>query len=230
MERLHDMNTVLFDMDGTLLDTLDDLTASVNFALGRAGLPLVTRAQTAQAAGYASVVLMDRLSGHAFSTESAEFKRMWTDFLEHYNAHHSDNTKPYAGIMELLEQLAQRGYRMGVVSNKIHRDTDELREQWFGDSIKLAIGVTDALPKKPAPDMVFAALEALGAQASEAVYVGDSEPDVQIAKNAGCTGVAVTWGFRTREVLEEQGPDYIIDAPQELLDVLDALEQERGGR
>lgn len=216
------MNTVLFDMDGTLLDTLEDLTSSVNYALGKAGLPSVTQDEARLACGYASIVLMDRLSGHAFSTESSEFKAMWTDFVEHYSLHHSDSTKPYDGVTELLAGLRQRGFKIGIVSNKVHKDTDELRELWFSEWIPVAVGFTQDVPKKPAPDMVYAALSKLGSAPQETYYVGDSEPDCQIARNAGCRSVAVTWGFRSRGTLEEQTPDYIIDSPHELLDIIDA--------
>ncbi len=218
------IDTVLFDMDGTLLDTIEDLHASVSYALERAGLPPVTQDETRLAAGYASVVLIDKLTGHRFDTGSLEFKRVWSDFMEHYGVHHSDRTKPYEGMPELLEGLKSRGVKMAVVSNKAHRDTEALRQQWFSDYIPVAVGFTDELPKKPAPDMVYAALKELESTPQRSLYVGDSEPDCQIAKNSGCTGVAVTWGFRTRETLEGQHPDYIIDFPADLLSVVDSLQ------
>ena len=217
------MKAVLFDMDGTLLDTLGDLHASVNFALGEMGLEPVTRDMTRIAAGYGSVVLMDDLSGHAWPTDSPEFARLLDTFASHYNAHHADATAPYDGICDLLEALCERGAKMAVVSNKLHRDTDELRELYFGKWIPLAIGRSDEVPAKPAPDMVMAACDRLGIGVGDVVYVGDSEPDVQTAVNAGCVSVGCTWGFRDREVLAAEGADYIIDDPVELLDVLEEL-------
>jgi len=223
------VDTVLFDMDGTLLNTLEDLNASVNYALRKAGLPAVSADETRLAAGYASIVLIDRLSKHAYPTDSPEFKAVWSSFVEHYSEHSNDTTKPYEGMLQLLAQLSERGIKMGVVSNKIHADTDALRQKWFADYIPLALGFSEAYPKKPAPDMVFAALEQLGSTPEHTLYVGDSDPDVQIARNSGCTSVAVTWGFRDRETLEEFGPDYLIDHPLELVDIVDGFAQAADG-
>ena len=217
------MKTVLFDMDGTLLDTLEDLSASANYALAQAGLEPVTKSQVREAAGYASVVLMDTLSGHCFDVESESFKNLWMCFLDHYNEHHGDTTRPYPGILELLGRLKKAGVRMAVVSNKRHEDTEQLRLEWFADYVPVAVGFTPERPRKPAPDMLFAALDLLGDDIVDTVYVGDSQPDVQIAQNAGCASIAVTWGFRTRSVLEAENPDFIVDTPQELYSVLQTL-------
>ncbi len=215
-------DTVLFDMDGTLLYTLDDLGASVNYALARAGLPQASADEVRLAAGYGSIVLIELLTHHAYATDSPEFKQVFADFNAHYEAHRDDTTRPYDGVMELLAALKERGVKMAVVSNKIARDTEALRQKWFADHISVAVGRTDDVPPKPAPDMAFAALEALSSSADCALYVGDSEPDAQVAKASGCTGVSVTWGFRTRETLEAQQPAHIIDAPAELLSIVDA--------
>ena len=217
------MDTVLFDMDGTLLDTIDDLNASVNYALREAGLPEVSRDETRLAAGYGSIVLIEKVTHGAYETGSAEFQRVFDAFTEHYNAHHNDSTRPYDGIMELLDALKARGFKMAVVSNKAQRDTEQLRELFFADYIPYAIGRTDGRPPKPAPDMALAALELLGSTASQAFYVGDSEPDAQIAKNAGCVGVSCLWGFRSRETLEAQQPAYLIEHPRQLVDIVDSL-------
>ncbi len=215
-------DTILFDMDGTLLYTLDDLGASVNYALGRAGLPLASADEVREAAGYGSIVLIELLTHHAYPTKSPEFERVFADFNAHYEAHRDDTTRPYDGVMELLAALKERQVKMAVVSNKIARDTEALRQKWFADYISVAVGRTDDVPPKPAPDMALAALEALGSSADRALYVGDSEPDAQVAKASGCTGVSVTWGFRTRETLEAQQPAHIIDTPAELLPIVDA--------
>lgn len=213
-------DTVLFDMDGTLLDTLDDLHASVNHALSACGLPQVTRDQTRIAAGYGSIVLMDELSGHAHPTDSPEFRHLLDVFAEHYNAHHDDATRPYDGIAELLAALKGRGVKMAIVSNKAQRDAEQLRALWFADSIGLAIGRVDEVPAKPAPDMAEKALRLLGSTRETALYLGDSEPDAQTARNVGCTGVCCTWGFRSRGTLEAQHPDFIIDEPAQLLGIV----------
>lgn len=217
------MEAVLFDMDGTLLDTLADLDTSVNYALARFGLPGVAADETRQAAGYGSVVLMDELSHHAYPTDSEEFGRLLSCFAAHYNAHHDDATAPYEGVLELLEGLSRRGAKMAVVSNKIHKDTVELNELYFARYIPVAVGRNDEMAPKPAPDMALAACERLDVAPERAFYVGDSEPDVQVAKNAGCASVGCTWGFRSREVLAAEKPDYLVDDPRDLLALYDEL-------
>ena len=134
------VDTILFDMDGTLLDTLDDLHASVNYALGRAGLPLVTFDETREAAGYGSIVLIELLTKHAFATGSPEFQRVFDDFNAHYKEHCNDRTQPYPGVLELLAGLGERGLKMAIVSNKVQPETEALRELWFSDFIPVAVG------------------------------------------------------------------------------------------
>lgn len=216
------MDTVLFDMDGTLLATLDDLNASVNHALKKAGLPTVTVDETRQAAGYGSIVLIEEQTKHAFPTDSPEFKQVFDDFSAHYNANHDVLTRPYDGIIELLAALKERGFKMAIVSNKAQKDTEELRQLYFADYIDIAVGRTDDVAPKPAPDMAFIALEKLGSTPDQAYYVGDSEPDAQVAKNSGCVGVSCLWGFRSRETLERQNPDHFIDKPSDLLAIIDS--------
>lgn len=216
------MDTVLFDMDGTLLDTLGDLLTSSNYAIERAGLQPVTLEQVRKAAGYGLTTLLDDLTGHAFAVESPEFKRMFDEFQGHYAVHCNDTTAPYPGIMELLAGLKERGVKMAVVSNKAHEATDALRRRWFTEYMDVAVGLTPRLPKKPAPDMALYALERLGSTPAHAYYVGDSEPDAQIAHNAGCVGVSVLWGFRDRATLQAQNPAHLIERPAELLALVDA--------
>lgn len=212
-------------MDGTLLDTLQDLQASVNYALQQSDLPLVTLDETREAAGYGSIVLIERLSKHTFPTDSPRFKRVFDDFNAHYSAHSNDNTKPYPGIMEMLAALKERGFKMAVVSNKIQPETEALRERWFADFIPYAVGRVDGVPPKPDPTMAMQALELLGSGPDQAYFLGDSQPDVRTGRNAGCTSVACTWGFRDFAVLEEEYPDFLIDAPAELIDIVDASRQ-----
>lgn len=217
------MDTVLFDMDGTLLDTIDDINASVNYALEQAGLPAVSRDETRRAAGYGAIALIRTLSHEAFPVESEQFKCVYDAYAAHYRAHSNDRTRPYDGIMELLAGLKERGYKMAVVSNKGQDDVELLRQLYFADYLSCAVGRTDDRPPKPAPDMAYAALELLGGRAEQAFYVGDSEPDAQIAKNAGCVGVSCLWGFRSRETLLAQHPAYLIERPAELLGIVDEL-------
>lgn len=216
------MDTILFDMDGTLLDTLDDLQASVNYALKRAGLPLVTLDETREAAGYGSIVLIELLTKHAFVTGSPEFQRVFDDFNAHYKEHCNDKTHPYEGVLELLAGLKEHGFSMAVVSNKVQPETEALRQLWFADYISVAVGRTPDTPPKPDPAMALRALELLGRTPQDACFVGDSQPDVRTGKNAGCMSVGCTWGFRDYVTLEEEHPDFIIDSPLELLDIIDA--------
>lgn len=216
------MDTILFDMDGTLLDTLDDLHTSVNYALEQSGLPLVTLDETREAAGYGSIVLIEMLTKHTFVTGSPEFQRVFDDFNTHYKAHCNDATRPYDGIMELLPALAERGLKMAIVSNKVQPETEALRKLWFADFIPVAVGRVEGIAPKPDPAMAFKALELLGSCPKDAWFVGDSQPDVRTGKNAGCMSVGCTWGFRDFATLEEEYPDFIIDSPFELLDIVDA--------
>ncbi len=216
------MDTILFDMDGTLLDTLEDLHVSVNYALERSGLPCVTFDETREAAGYGSIVLIELLTKHAFVTGSPEFQRVFDDFNGHYKEHCNDVTHPYSGVMELLAALKERGLKMAIVSNKVQPETEALRELWFADFIPVAVGRVDGIAPKPDPAMANKALELLGSQPQDAWFVGDSQPDVRTGKNAGCTSVGCTWGFRDYATLEEERPDFIIDNPLELLDIIDA--------
>lgn len=216
------MDTVLFDMDGTLLNSLDDLYDSVNYALERSGLPLVTHDETREAAGYGSIVLIELLTKHAFETGSPEFQRVFDDFNAHYKEHCNDKTRPYPGIMELLAGLKERGLKMAVVSNKVQPETEALRKLWFADYIPVAIGRVDGIAPKPDPAMAFAALDLLGSSAADACFVGDSQPDVRTGKNAGCKSVGCTWGFRDFATIKNEHPDFIIGEPGELLDIIDA--------
>lgn len=209
-------------MDGTLLDTLDDLHASVNYALEQSSLPLVTLDETREAAGYGSIVLIEMLTKHTFVTGSPEFQRVFDDFNAHYKAHCNDATRPYPGIMDMLAGLKERGLKMAIVSNKVQPETEALRELWFADFIPVAVGRVEGIAPKPDPAMAFKALELLDSRPKDAWFVGDSQPDVRTGKNARCTSVGCTWGFRDFATLEEEYPDFIIDSPLELLDIVDA--------
>jgi phosphoglycolate phosphatase len=217
------VDTVLFDMDGTLLDTIDDLHASINYALDRSGLALITRDEARLAAGYGSVVLTEMITKHAFETDSAQFQRVFEDFSNYYSKHCNDNTRPYPGILDLLAVLKKRGIKMAVVSNKVQPETEALRKLWFGEYISLAVGRTDQIPPKPDPTMALSAIEALRTTVEDSLFIGDSQPDVQTGKNTGCVSVGCTWGFRSREVLEAESADYIIDRPLELISILDEI-------
>jgi phosphoglycolate phosphatase len=149
-----------------------------------------------------------------------QYEKCLADFRFHYSKNMQNKTTAYDGIMELLGRLAKENFKIAIVSNKFDTAVKELNQIYFKEYIKLAIGETKDVLKKPAPDMLFKAIEQLGSTVHETMYIGDSEVDVKTAKNSGVTSIGVTWGFRNREVLEQEGPDYIIDRPEELLKIV----------
>ena len=204
--------TYLFDMDGTLLDTLDDLTAAANHTLAQYGYPQRTREEVRRGLGSGAVRLMAAMLPQGEDTP--EFAAIMQDYKAWYQAHTCVLTRPYPGVPELLERLTRQGCRVAIVSNKPHGAACELAEKFFPGVP--TFGESPATPRKPAPDMVFHALTALGAEKDTAVYVGDSEVDVQTARNAGLPLIAVSWGFRGREALARAGAATIVDAAAEI--------------
>ena len=218
MNRIH---TVVFDMDGTVLDTLDDLTASVNHVLGRYGLPARTREDYRRFFGSGIRYALRQAVPPEVSEERID--EMLPIFKAHYDQHCLDRTRPYPGILELMEALKARGCRMAIVSNKIDSAVKELNARFFSDYVSVAIGEKPGVRRKPAPDMVLAALEELGATRAEAVYVGDSEVDLQTARNADLPCVAVLWGFRDRAFLAENGAGTFAETPMDVAAILPSL-------
>lgn len=198
-------NTILFDLDGTLLDTLTDLTASVNYALSRVGLPARSRDEVRAFLGDGYKVLMEKACGGADSAEALKY------FTEYYAVHLEDNTAPYPGVTDALAALAAKGRKMAVVSNKGYDAVQVLCGRFFAPHVTLYYGVSDTLKKKPAPDMLLAAMRDLHSEADDCVMVGDGEPDIAMARAAGIDIVSVTWGFRTREQLEKAGGKVFLD-------------------
>ncbi len=210
-------HTYIFDLDGTLLDTLTDLAASCNYALRTHGMPEHSIDDVRRFVGNGVRLLMERAvpggAGHP------DFEATFATFREHYMQHSLDTTRPYPGIPEVLAELKKRGCRLAVVSNKMMAATVELCRHFFPDTIEVAIGENDAagIRKKPAPDTVFAALKELGVEKDGAVYVGDSDVDFKTSVNAGIPCVSVLWGFRDSDFLIQHGAKTFISAPSELL-------------
>ena len=209
---------VVFDLDGMLLDTLEDLRSSVNHALRLHGFPERTyeEIRTFVGNGVRNLMLKAVPGGEA----EPAFEEVFADFRSHYAVHWRELTAPYAGVMPLVEELRRRGVKLAVVSNKSDAEVKNLCAEFFGEAMACVRGEVPGVPRKPEPDSVLLALKALGVPRSEALYVGDSEVDVRTARNAGLDCVAVTWGFRTREELEEDGADTFIDTPAELLEMI----------
>ena len=221
-------STYIFDLDGTLLDTLGDLAASVNFALREHGMPEHSIDDVRSFVGNGVRLLMERAIPDG--ADNPDFEATFATFRQYYMAHSLDTTRPYDGVPEALRELRNRGCQLAVVSNKMRKATEELCRHFFPDTIEVAIGEDEAagIQKKPAPDTVFAALEALeslgeprdslGSPRDYAVYVGDSDVDVETAHNAGIPCISVLWGFRDKDFLIQHGAKAFISAPQELLD------------
>lgn len=212
------VNTVIFDLDGTLLNTLDDLADSVNYALGKFGFPERSLEEIKSFVGNGVRNLMQLSTPGGF--DNPQFENCLETFREHYSQNMNNKTRPYDGIMELLAKLDSENYKLAIVSNKFDRAVKELAGEFFGGYIRVAIGESGIMRKKPEPDCVFEALKELGAETSEAICVGDSEVDVKTARNAGLPCIGVTWGFRSRGLLEASGADHVIDSPLELLELL----------
>lgn len=210
--------TVIFDLDGTLLNTLEDLTDSVNFALKACDMPLRTIEDVRCFVGNGVRNLMIKAvpDGEA----NPRFKEAFSVFKEYYGEHCNDKTGPYDGVLELMAELKKKGYVMGIVSNKIDSAVKELNSKYFSEYIDVAIGEREGVQRKPAPDTVYAALKELGKEKDTAVYIGDSEVDLATAKNAGIPCVSVLWGFRDKELLQAQGADMFAVSPVDVLSYL----------
>ena len=216
-------NAIIFDLDGTLLNTLDDLAAAVNFALGTCGYPERTTDEVRRFVGNGVVKLIERAAPADIGREAWE--TCFRQFRTYYLAHLTDHTAPYAGVLPLLDCLRARGVKTAVVSNKLHQGVVDLCADFFGDRLDACFGVNEECERKPAPLTTLRAMEALGVTAEETLYVGDSEVDVQTAANAGLRCVGVTWGFRSREELERAGAWKVIDAPETLCAIVDSGQQ-----
>ncbi len=204
---------IVFDMDGTVLDTLDELTKSLNYVFARHGLPALTQDAIRPCLGFGYDGFIDKAAPDA--PESLR-RTMTEKFIAYYSAHCQTTTFPYAGIPQVLGRLKAAGYHMAIVSNKGQGAVSELHDEYFKDYVDFSLGETPMYRKKPAPDMVWEALKRLGCAKDDAIYVGDSEVDKETADNAGLDAALVTWGFRDRDFLESLQPTYLIDTREEL--------------
>ena len=209
-------NTVIFDLDGTLLDTLEDLTDAVNFALEKHGFTTHSIDEVKSFVGVKRLMELAIPGG----LESLAFEETFEDFKEYYLEHCHEKTKPYADIIELLKQLKEDGIKTAIVSNKMDSAVKELRDFYFDGLIEVAIGESEHVRKKPAPDTLLEAVKQLGAEVKDCIYVGDSEVDIVTAKNADMTCISCLWGFRDERCLKENGATYIIDEPLNVIKLL----------
>ena len=213
-------NVFIFDLDGTLLNTLQDLANSVNYALRQYGMPTHSIDDIRRFVGNGVRLLMERAVPNG--TQNPQFEEVFAAFRAYYMQHSLDTTRPYDGIVETIHELKQRGCRLAVVSNKMMAATQELVAHFFPE-IEVAIGEHEAagIRKKPAPDTVFEALRQLGlvvgGENADTVYVGDSDVDIATARNSGLPCISVLWGFRDQDFLSQHGATTFVSHPQELL-------------
>lgn len=212
-------DTVIFDLDGTLLNTLEDLADSTNYAMRAFGLKERSINEVRNFVGNGVDVLIERAVEGAITKEQ-ELECLDV-FKQHYSKNMDNKTKPYDGIIDVIKELLKRGYHIAIVSNKFDAAVKGLNVDYFEGLFPVAIGASDTVAKKPAPDSVIKALQELHSDKERAVYVGDSDVDIMTARNSGLPCISVTWGFRDEELQRSMGTDYIIHKPEELLDVLD---------
>ena len=214
---------LIFDLDGTILNTLDDLADSTNYALRKHGLPERTLTEVRAFVGNGIGKLIER----AVPEDCSETvrKSVLESFSAHYKKHSADKTRPYDGILEVLRELKGLGYQMAIVSNKADPAVHTLCEHYFPEIFTFVTGEQEGIGRKPSPDSVFAVLEQLNTEKRDAVYIGDSEVDAMTAQNAGVDLIAVEWGFRDREVLEAKGAKVILKTPDEILSTLQRADE-----
>ena len=215
-------DTLIFDLDGTLLDTLDDLTDSLNFSMRECGYPQRTKDEVRRFVGngIGRLVALSVPEG----TSRDGLNKALLAFQSHYILNCAHKTKPYDGITEMLETARSKGFRTAIVSNKIDTAVKALSKRYFGGLIDVAIGERQNVRRKPYPDMVITAIQELKAEAERTIYVGDSEVDIATAQNAALPCISVSWGFRTPGELAENGAEMIVNTPEELIRFLDICE------
>lgn len=208
----------VFDMDGTILDTLEDLKDSTNYALEKCGYPTRTYDEVRRFVGNGIRKLIERAVPEGLAVEQID--RVHEVFTEHYKVHCADKTKAYDGIKPLLEKLRASGVKTAVVSNKADYGVQELCKEYFDGLFDYAVGEREGIRRKPAPDAVNEALRVLGMSKSEAVYIGDSDVDFETAKNAELPCISVLWGFRDEGFLREKGATLFVHDPAEIYDIV----------
>ena len=211
------MDNFIFDLDGTLLNTLNDLAASTNYALRSAGMPEHSVEDVRRFVGNGVKKLMERAIPNGL--DNPKFDETYATFRRHYLEHSLDTTKPYDGIPEVLAELKRRGKKLAIVSNKFYAATQELAKHFFPETIQVAIGERENIHKKPAPDTVLEAMRQLGVGREGSIYIGDSDVDIDTAKNVGIPCISVLWGFRDKDFLISHGATHLIKTPKELLEL-----------
>ncbi len=208
----------IFDLDGTILDTLEDLTNAVNHTLIKYGRPTRSPAEIRSYLGNGVVKLIE--CAFANPVDANILSSAVAEYRAYYGEHADIKTKPYDGVKEMLSYLRERGIKTAVLSNKPDAPTKALCKRYFGDLFDCTAGEKEGIPRKPAPDGVYPILDLFGLTPSDAVFIGDSEVDIATAKNAGMDCVCVCWGFRDMDVLLESGADMIAKDAEELMNLI----------
>lgn len=208
----------VFDMDGTILNTLEDLADSLNHVLEKSGYPRRSIQEVKSFVGNGIRRLIER--GVPKGTDEASVDKVYQEFIEYYQVHCADKTRPYDGVMELLKTLREAGCLTAVVSNKADSAVQELCRQYFDGLFDIAVGDRAGFLRKPAPDSVNEVLGQLKMKREKAVYIGDSDVDIDTAGNAGMDSIIVTWGFREKEFLKEHGADVMVSHPREIAEII----------
>ena len=218
-------DTLLFDLDGTLLDTLDDLTDSVNQVLLSHGFPQRSKGEIRSFLGNGALELIrlslpEEIQKKEEETSPSPYSSYIKEFQNFYQVNMDKNTKPYEGIIEFLHFLNEKNFKLAIVSNKYDLAVKDLSKKYFGQIFPVATGETESIKRKPAPDTLLKAIEDLGSSPGRAILIGDSEVDIEAAKNANIPCVCVSWGFRDKDQLEKAGADYIIDKVEEIMGII----------
>lgn len=205
----------IFDLDGTLLDTLSDLTAAVNYALALHGLPAKTKDDVRRCLGNGYARLIGDVTGYGETDERT--RAILADFQAYYEQHLADLTAPYDGIIPMLQALRTRGARIGIVSNKGNEAVQQLAARFFDGLIDVAVGESQTVRRKPNPDALLEVMRTLGCTTTDALYIGDSEVDIETARRASIPCLSCTWGFRTEAFLRQHGAQRFVHRPEEVV-------------
>jgi len=212
---------IIFDMDGTILNTIEDIKISVNHAMRHFNLKEKTLQEVKDGVGSGAINLIEDIVPKGTSKE--DIFKIYRVYQDHYDKHSNDHTGPYPGILDLLKHLKDAGYKLAVVSNKLEYLVQELNHQTFKDYFDVSIGETKDIPIKPAPDMLYKALNLLNLSKDEVLFIGDSDVDMMTATNANIKSVGVTWGYRSKEVLLKHKASYIINQANELIKIINEV-------
>ena len=214
---LSSLKLIIFDLDGTLIDTVADLGDAVNFALAQYGFPERSYQEVMRFVGNGTLKLIERALPAGRQHDGALVEKVHQSFTSRYSEHYADKSRVYGGIHEVIRSLKGQGLKLAVLSNKPDKFTKSLIEMFFPGAFDVVLGSGENTPRKPDPTGEFGIINGFGLTPDEVLHVGDSDTDVKTAHNAGVRCIGCTWGFRPRETLEAAGADFIVDKPSEIL-------------